>query len=247
MQQYIFYGSVYPMVLKFGLTQSLLLPIVADGKEIKCRISVHENKFVVSTEVEKPNIWALMNTVRALMRTLVDAKGFVDAVGWDVLLDFALMPNGEIVPFHGAIPELHKERGKRAISAEQVVGLALEHPHLRRALESLREAIRVPLDRAFHCFRAIECIRLHFKEEEDEDSRLPSWRRMSEALRVDRSWTSLIERPAKEQRHGETVDLEGHLSVAILGRTYRVTDRFCAFLMMEETALSEDKFPLLQE
>lgn len=246
MTDYIFCGVVYPTAVEFSLERPLVLDVRSEGREIHFRISLVRNRFVVTVKADSHDLWALKNTVIAVVRTLVDAKGFLDAIGWDVLLESVTKPDGGMVLFHGGIPELHKIRHERLISPKEVLELALRFPNLRRALESLREAVRVPLDRAFHCFRALECIRLHYYDKVDGDDRAPSWRRMSEALYVRESWVADIREWAKKQRHGETLDLRGPQSVAALKRTYAVVDRFCVSLLRGIPALPKDEFEYLQ-
>ncbi|MBD1881456.1 hypothetical protein NC997_14080 [Trichocoleus sp. DQ-A2] len=125
---------------------------------------------------------------------------------------------------------------------EKVWLLARDSQPLRRALANLREAIREPNDTGFFCFRAIESIRQHFYEPQDRDTDKPSWERLRNSLRIDRSWIDALTKSyeAGNQRHGKSPYMSGENRVSAMLHTWKVVDRFCLYLDNGAVQLAEE-------
>jgi hypothetical protein len=123
------------------------------------------------------DIHTLKNVVQDVAQGVVASVGYVHGHAYEVEVVGVTDDRGGHLVFGIDGPGLMESRADRPYSAETVVLLSLEFPWLRRALGELRRAMREPADTGFHCYRAVEAVRQHFRLVDDRDAS-ESWIRM---------------------------------------------------------------------
>lgn len=254
MGTYIFTGKVLPERAAVSVTTPLQLKVQAKDADVEFKatisIAVSQVSVVVKTSEETVDIGTLRNYVEHFVRSVIDAYGYISGRGYDIETTSVIKQDGSQIVFGVEVAELEATQGERPVSFHDLCGpdgLVYRSEHLRRALADLREAIRSPLDTGFFCFRAIEGIRQSFIEDEDGTDTKPSWDRLREALRIDRSWFKEIEEFALPQRHGQMPFMSGERRVSVMRRAWKVIDRFCVYVHREFQRLQENEFELLKD
>ncbi|NQT31601.1 MAG: hypothetical protein HQ588_04630 [Deltaproteobacteria bacterium] len=248
---YIFTGKVMPERANVNIDAMIVkIKAVDAGFSGEAVVSVSCSQISVKFDTTDINISlsTLKNYVEDLVRVLVDAYGYLSGRGYDVEVTSVIDPNGKQTVFGVGIEELEKAKNERPLSFQDIVlSVIPKSPHFRPALGDLREAIRSPSDTGFFCYRAVECVRQHFVINEDNNQSEPSWKRLRDTLRIDRSWISPLERFSVPQRHGASSYMSKEDRVLLMQRTWKVIDRFCVYVNRGFKQLPEDEFGILKE
>jgi hypothetical protein len=249
MNTYIFSGKVMPERANVNIS-ALLVKMQAKeaGVSGEATVSVEASQIsvVLNTKDMNPDLPTLKNYVEYLIRTIIDAYGYLSGRGYDVEVTSVVDPEGKQGVFGVGIRELEKAEKERPLSFQELLQV-MKSPYLCRALGDLRESIRSPMDSGFFCYRAAECVRQSFREEEDGDDSKPSWERLRNALRIDKSWIEKLKKFADPQRHGATPYMSGEERVSAMQHAWKVVDRFCVYAHQGFKPLSEKDFNMLQE
>ncbi len=176
----------------------------------------------------------------------LNSYGYLSGRGYDVEITSVVDPNGQQTVFGVGIRELEKTKDDRPLSFEELLSVMSKSPHLHRALGDLREAIRSPFDTGLFCYRAIECVRQHFKEDKDGDNNSPSWECLRQNLRIERSWIQPLENLSKEQRHGSSPYMSESERVRLMQHAWKVVDRFCVYIRRNFQPLPDSEFEILK-
>lgn len=250
MSTYIFSGKIMPERANVSVSR-LSIQVLAEeaGINVDAIVSINASQvsIVIETTDKNADLSTLKNYVEYLVRTVVDAYGYLSGRGYDVEITFVVDPDGKQTVFGVGIPELEEAQPERPLSFDDLLGVVKKSQHLHRALGDLREAIRSPFDTGFFCYRAVECIRQSFVKEENVDNRKPSWKRLGNALRIDRSWIDKLTEFADPQRHGGTPYMSGKDRVSTMQHAWKVIDRFCVYAYRGFIPLSESEFDILEE
>ncbi|MFH1142070.1 MAG: hypothetical protein V1724_10565 [Chloroflexota bacterium] len=255
MPRYIFSGKVFPeraaVTIRFPYVLDVELP--AGMSRINATVLIAASQVSVVVDGEITDLETLRNYVELIVRHLVDAYGYIEGRGYDIEISSATLETGDLIVFGVEVAELQKNKTERPVSFNEIVGLLFLDPTfsaklgvLRMALADIREAIRSPYETGFHCLRAIECLRDHFVRPEDGDETKPSWERLRDALRIDRSLLHPLERYGFPQRHGVFPSMTGQERVEMMHSTWRVIDRFIQYAQSGFQPLLEADHPLLQ-
>lgn len=250
MSTYIFNGKIMPERANVNVS---VLQIQMEAKDIgvsgEAIVSIGASQVSVVTKTTDKNVGllTLKNYVEYLVRTVVDAYGYLSGRGYDVEIISGVDPDGKQTVFGVGIPELEEARNERPLSFSELLKVMEKSRHLHRALGDLREAIRSPWDTGFFCYRAVECIRQSFVKDEDGDRKELSWKRLRNALRIDRSWLKELEKFALPQRHGVTPYMSGRDRVSTMQHAWKVIDRFCVYVHGGFIPLSGSEFDRLKE
>lgn len=252
MFQYVFTGLVHPERAHVNINSGPLEVQFPDGThiEVKFEISWAQINVLVNSETER-NIMDLRFTIEELVTAQVDFLGYKNGCGYQVEITSCMDAKKERpIVFGVAVDDFHSEYEKIKNSPDfkatyhTEANLAFINVPLRRALHDLTQAMRGPRDTGFYCFRCLETIRGHFKENEDDDE-IVLWKKMGSSLNIDRSLSDNIREFAKPQRHGEIAPMSDEQRIQILKYTRQVIDRFIALLSKEEK-LNSDDFPILK-
>lgn len=186
-----------------GANQSLVL-------ETSLAIIASQVSVIAKSERVIEDLWTAHNYIEQMVRSVVDAFGYIEGRGYDVeITSVAGLVDGQSPPsslfwqvFGVEVGALQASKADRPYSFDEIVPLLFDPPEtdgdlpaavgqqFRRAIGDLREAIRSPHDTGLFCFRAVESIRECFVSTSDaDDDHKSSWIRMSQALRISQSWT----------------------------------------------------------
>jgi len=203
----------------------------------------------VSIKLDTPDtgvdLPTMKNYLGQIVRNLVDSYGYISGRGYDIEITSVVDPNGQQTVFGVGIRELEESEDERPLSFRELFQVMLKSPHLRHALGDLREAIRSPSDTGFYCYRAVECLRQHFREAKDSNKN-QSWKRLRQNLRIDRSWIKPLENCSKEQRHGSSPYMSGENRIRLMKHAWKVIDRFCVYINRNSQPLSDSEFDVLK-
>lgn len=249
MATYIFSGKVMPERADVNISlPSLTFQAKDAGFSGETIISIARSQISIKLDTTDAgvNLDTMKNYMEQLVRNLVDSYGYLSGRGYDIEITSVVNPNGQQAVFGVGIRELEKSENERPLSFQELFPVILKSPHLRHALGDLREAIRSPSDTGLFCYRAVECVRQHFREDEDDDNRAPSWERLRQNLRVDRSWMKPLENFSKEQRHGSSSYMSETDRVLLMQHAWKVVDRFCVYIKGNFQPLPESDFEILQ-
>lgn len=252
MFQYVFTGLVHPERAHVRISSGPLEVGFPDGThiEVKYKISWAQINVLVNSEIER-NIMDLRSIIEELVTAQVDFLGYKNGCGYQVEITSCMdVKKKTPIVFGVAVDEFHSEYQKAKDlpgfieNYHKEANLAFTIVPLRRALHDLTQAMRGPRDTGFYCFRSLETIRGHFKENDDEDE-IFLWKKMGDFLNIDRSLSDYIREFAKPQRHGEIATMSDGQRIQILKYTRQVITRFIALLSKKEK-LNSDDFPTLK-
>jgi hypothetical protein len=250
MSTFTFFGKVLPERdnLRIPMITEVKIEAREAGIKFDATISISASQvFVVLRNVEgSGDIITLKNYAEYLVRTIIDAQGYISAKGYDVEIVSFADSNGKTGVFDVGVLHKDLEENKRPLHFHEVTIIVWQSPHLRRALADLRESIRSPVDTGFFCFRAIESIRQYFVKAEDGKETAPSWERLRTTLRIDRSYFAKVQTFAEPQRHGETPYTSGEDRIDLMRHAWQVVDRFCLYLLRGRQQLPDTEFDLLK-
>lgn len=252
MSTYIFSGKIMPERADVSVSK-ISIQILAEDAGINgdaiVSIGASQVSVVIETIDKNAGLPTLKNYVEYLVRTVVDAYGYLTGRGYDVEITSVVDPDGKHTVFGVGIPELEEAQNERPLHFPELLKVMGRSQHLHRALGDLREAIRSPWDTGFFCYRAIECIRQSFVKDEDDDRKRKelSWERLRNALRIDRSWLDKLTEFAEPQRHGGTPYMSGKDRVSTMQHAWKVIDRFCVYVYGGFKPLSKNDYDMLKE
>jgi len=249
MVTYIFTGKVMPERANVNISAP---PFHVEAKDAGISfdaivsIGASQVSVVLNTETVNADLSTLKNYVEDTVKILVDAYGYLSGRGYDIEITSVVEPKGKQIVFGVGIYQLEQAQSERPLAFHELIEVMNKSPHLRRALGDLREAIRSSLDTGFFCYRAIESIRQSFKKAEDGDKDGPSWERLRNALRIDRSWMDYLVKFATPQRHGEMPYMSGEDRLKAMQHAWKVVDRFCVYVRRGFQELPESEFGILK-
>src|SRR6185312_8540770 len=113
------------------------------------------------------------------------------------------------------------------------------------ALANFREAMRMPVDTGFFCFRAIEAVMQSMRADDNERD-LRAWERLRQNLIVDRSAIGAVKAHADAPRHGRATSIGDRDRATVLLITDEIVERYLRFLAAGKTKpLDSNTFALL--
>lgn len=254
MARYIFSGRILPERVAAGIVppQKLSIEIPDANLSFEVTISVHASQVSVIVDAASGaiDIPTVRNYVEWSVRMLFDGYGYINSLGYDVEITSVVGPNGEHTVFGVDLNTPGESESGPPVEFAELWKLLTSGPEsaaLQRALADLREAVRKPHDTGFFCYRAVESLRQAFVEPQDGDNSKLSWERIRSALRIDRSWITLLEQFGKPQRHGETSYMSGDERIRALKRARRVVARYIEYTRGGCEPLPTADFDLLKE
>jgi len=227
--------------------------------DIEFSINIRHHGYEFEAELEnvsgkdEPDVQTLRNTVEKIVRSHIDALGFLEGFGADVGIYDVVLPDGKKLELYPVIPRLIDIKPSFHFAGRHIdfIGLVDSSSQLQEALHSFRLAIREHGHTGAFCFRAIEAIKEHFRTVDDFEEGRPLkqsiWNKFNTALRLAPSWTQEIPEFARPQRHGTPkANLDAERAEMFL-RTAEVINRFSVFLADGAVEpLPASKYPLLE-
>jgi hypothetical protein len=233
--QYTFSGKVFPERANVSITQ-VRARLRASGGEIDGELRYYvalsqvTATFVCDTAVS--NIWTLKNYVEDAIRVALDGLGYTLGCGYDLEVTSMIDSLGNRpVIFGVGVPVLEKVAAEAGVKFEDIMDLFKESTggYLQHCLADLREAIRVPKDTGFFCFRAIESLRQFFIHERGAKDDKSSWQMFRESLDVDRTDIDTIKGFADPIRHGHSTEITDDQRATVFRLTWGVVNKFIKY------------------
>ncbi|PKL57789.1 MAG: hypothetical protein CVV34_05690 [Methanomicrobiales archaeon HGW-Methanomicrobiales-5] len=231
---YVFFGKVFPERADVNISElilNVLSPEAGLHGDLTVSVTSSQIKAIFTTEREIPDPLTIRNYVEESVRLLIDILGYINGCGYD--LEIATMINtrtNESIVF-GVDSVLFNMREDRPLNFGEIISLfdSEKADYIRRCLSDLREAVRVPKDTGFFCYRALETLRKFFIKENELKSDKESWEFLRSELEVDRSTTDFVKQFADPVRHGETKYITGYERDQILKNTWEIVDKFLVY------------------
>ncbi|MBN8662709.1 MAG: hypothetical protein J0M35_20240 [Candidatus Obscuribacter phosphatis] len=207
----------------------------------------------VLDSTDPADVFSLRNLVEKIVRSHIDAVGFLEGFGADIGIFEVTLPSGEVIPLFPNLGIWGEFSSNFPFKDKHIEFLKLVDSscQLQEALGSFRPAIREHGHTGAFCFRAIEAIKEHFRTDEDFDNGRPvnklPWEKFNTALVLAPNWTQEIVKFARPQRHGTLkMNLDKERG-EMLKRTATVINRFSMFLQSQDgLPLCKEKYPLLE-
>jgi hypothetical protein len=252
-------GRIFPLALNVTIDQIPKVNYKTLELELDIFVEIHiqKNNVVVACELNK---WVkdehLMPVyMRALdaVRAVVDIASFVSGMGFTVLLETLVEPNGatsSIAPMQPELVALSTSARNDAVPTaadnnnfDKVMRIVLTDFSLARALRDLIDAITDTHVSPLACGRVMEGIR-HVIAPNLE--RKKGWAKMNEILRIDRSYLDLIIDQSKGPRHADPAHVTGEVCREITRRAWIIMNRIFEYKKRGSQPLPESEFPVLR-
>ncbi len=238
-----FFGNVVPdapaitlLVPRHGWTSTL-------GFEVELEARIWSSKIMATVYQLSPvDLLTLRNDVARDLRAYVDLACLLVGAGLDVILTSAQASDGSWQFFDAFIPALQNE-GPFEISPELLTAVTVDGA-LQRSLSDFREAMRVPPQTGFFCYRAVESQMQTFRLTATSSER-DAWGRYREALQVSREALDRIKLHADWARHGRQGQITGAERAELLVTTRAILQRYVDYRLNDSRPLSPDLFPLI--
>jgi hypothetical protein len=251
MPQYIFYGKQRPEwanvvidVQDPPLMWSVSSPQIGNC-EVALFLSGADVALRLSAEENRADLVTLRNVAESLTMAIYDAIGYLTGTAIRVELSSAYdIDAGTLHAFFPALEEASRIGEDQPVFA--VIRLAVESLVVRRVLRDLHQAIIVPEDTAFYCFRAIETIAQSMVQAGQETSRNAAWAQLMQRLQIERACISKLESASQPSRHGKPLPhVTGKTRLKQIRLARRIVERYIILLLRGEQSLPADQFPLL--
>jgi hypothetical protein len=251
-QHWTFFGRLLPerLPLKIELPGAVVdIPDFGLAFEMYCGIADAQFVADVTTTKGTVDIHTLRNVVEQQIRATTDLIGYINGFGYDIeTISTICRETGERCIFGFVIPLLSQRRGGVFVQSldPAIYSAVLGEVGARIVLANFREAIKVPVDSGFFCYRALDAMMQSVKLNENEKEQ-KAWGRLWAALNVERSVTNVIKKLADAQRHGRQTTTTDDERGAVFRTTDEIIKRYLAYLARGRSQLSEAEFPRFVE
>jgi hypothetical protein len=197
--------------------------------------AIHNSKVIALVhQLGATDVLTLRNAVAGDIQSSVDLAGFFFGAGLDVDLISATADDGSWRFFDAFIPALQKT-GTLEIPGDLIIAAGGDIP-AQIALADFREAMRVPVQTGFFCYRAIEAVMQSFKNKpNDSDGR--AWVTMRTDLRIDRAAIDRVKAHADWARHGRGGVVTDQNRLDLFQTTREVISRYLDYVLSGRHAL----------
>jgi hypothetical protein len=233
--QYTFFGKVHPERCNVSITEVRAEVETPGGEingELRYYISLSQVTATFVCDKPVPNVFTLKNYVEDAIRVALDALGYTLACGYDLEVTEVIdsMGNCPIV-FGIGIPAIERAASDAGVTFESIMKVFKDAKggYLQRCLADLREAIRVPKDTGFFCYRAIESLRQFFLREKGAKDDKASWEMLRSELAVDRADIETIKQMADPVRHGDSAAISGDQRAKTFALTWSIVNSFVKY------------------
>jgi hypothetical protein len=232
---YTFFGKVHPERCNVSIPE--LRAIVGElgaeiSGELRYWISLSQVTATFVCANQGPNVYTLKNYVEDVIRVALDALGYTLGCGYDLEVTQMIdsMGNPPVV-FGVGVPIIERAAGEEAVTFDLIVRLFNDTRggYLQHCLADLREAIRVPKDTGFFCYRAIESLKQFFLIEGRAKDEKEAWEMLRSELEVERSALDTIKVLADPARHGNSQSVSDAQRAAAFTTTWDVVNKFLKY------------------
>lgn len=233
--QYTFSGKVHPERANVSIAD-VRAQLKASGGEIdgELRYYIALSQVTATFVCEKavPNVWTLKNYVEDAIRVALDGLGYTLGCGYDLEVTSMIDSLGNRpVVFGVGIPAVEKTAAEAGVKFEHIMDVFKDAAggYLQHCLADLREAIRVPKDTGFFCYRAIESLRQFFVHEKGAKDDKASWEMLRAELDVNRADIDTIKRFADPARHGHSAEITDDQRANVFSLTWGIVNKFIKY------------------
>jgi hypothetical protein len=161
-----------------------------------------------------------------LARALVDTAGFIRAIPYEVFLEQAELPNGEIMPLALGDRRLAATHSFADEDVEELADIFLLDLPAALALSDLLMTLGKTHYSPIACGRVVESIARLITP---EGTKKQSWERLNSRLRVDESYVRLLSHTSTGPRHGDRQFVDASTNREIALRAWTLMDRYLHF------------------
>jgi hypothetical protein len=241
-----FSGRVSPENLAIDISEVSVQVSGARGEfvaDVVIRVSRSQVSAVITVLRGDADIATIRNFVLEVVQLEIDLFGYLEGSAYSVELN-AVAEGEHTSTFIGVhIEQLFQDRDNRPIPFSPLIDLAMGDSALQHAVADFRQAIQIPRDTTFYCYRVIESIRHAFQTDDDP---APAWTRMRESLRLDVDSLQEAARAARGRRHGRPQEVTGEERVRAIAYAQSVIDRYVLFVKAGRVALQAEEYSLLR-
>lgn len=233
--QYTFFGKVYPERCNVSITELRAQVKSLDGDvDGVVRYSISLSQVTATFAGGRPvqNIYTLKNTVEDVIRVALDALGYTLACGYDLeIIQMIDSVENPPVVFGVGVPAIENSAARGGVKFENIVSIFGDRKgqYLQRCLADLREAIRVPKDTGFFCYRGIESLRQFFLQEMKAKDDKASWELLRSELAVGREEIETIKGFADPIRHGGSGGISDSERANVFTLTWNIVNKFITY------------------
>lgn len=223
-----FSGRVLPSLPLVSIAIPLRQAVSHLGFSYELQGTIYHSIVTASVlQLDAVDMPSLRNSIALDIQSSVDLASFFVGAGMTVELVTARSDSGDWHVFDAFIPALKRD-GQVPIPLEVVDVVAHDIP-AQMALADFREAMRVPIQTGFFCYRAVEAIMQSIRIPGQSDPR--AWEEMRTALRVERSAIDRIQRHASWARHGRTGVVTDADRVMLFRSTSKIIRRYIDYVL----------------
>ena len=242
--RHLFVGKVLPeratisvVEIKFAVPSNQDIP----PGELFVEILLSQIAVRFSCEGEISNLFTLRNLVEDCVRTLLDVAGFYEGHGYDAEISMYInLETSEKYVFGIDIPKVAGIARESGLEILDIFGVLANSKtsRLKNALADLREAIKMPSDTAFFCYRAIESLKNQTADELQIDAKSSeAWDRFRSVYSIDKDAVMSLKSMADPVRHGSGMNAKG-VTDDQRAEAFRIAwDTVCKFI--EKNKLSD--------
>ncbi|MBX3583678.1 MAG: hypothetical protein KF810_17465 [Rhizobiaceae bacterium] len=247
-QQWSFFGRVLPE--RVGLTFNLpgLTGNVPDlNVSFKMVAHIHSSQIVARIELlhGEPDIYTLRNLVEGVVRSNLDLIGFLQGISLDVEIVSCASLDGDWQIFGAEVPFLYDYSANVHSEIDQAfLKKVLSDSTVEIMLSDYREAMRVPLQTGFFCYRSVEACMQSFRDNGTK-SKEAGWEALRTSLNVDRTAINIIKEHADWARHGEVGFIISDQRKTVLSIINEIIRRYLEFVFHDRQPLALSDYPLL--
>jgi hypothetical protein len=207
----------------------------SDSEDVShfAEIEIILNRISVHIETEKEwNLEDLKNTVKNLILNVVNIFGYLHGLAYEVEVSQVINCEKNVNYVFGvqtaAIAEISgKENQEEKFQKIQNCLVGKEGFYLSRALNDFTEAMKNPMDTAFHCRRAVESLRQIIKHRYPLEKNVKSqWEKLADLIGFSMKDIEELKLEAEAQRHGDHKSMSGNKRIEFMVKTWNILNTF---------------------
>lgn len=240
--EWTFFGRVLPE----RVPVTVHIPGIKMGDDT-LDLHIHLSQITLSLKTSdfSEDAYTVRNSLDSFVRTILDLIGYDHGMSFDVEIISCTNSLGNWWSFGAEIPVLFQKKQHSSYTVESdTFNLFLTDPSVFIALSDFREAMRMPMQTGFFCYRAAESMMQSVKTTTLEKDGL-AWNRLRAALNVDKTALNFIKGHADWARHGKTGEITDSERAQMFLLTDEIIGRYLRYVSGGRVPLSADQTPLL--
>lgn len=245
---WVFTGRVLPERVPVTISIPGTGFTLSENKAVfKMDVHLHHSQVVVKIDApaDFSDTFSLRNLVEASVRDIVDFVGYSMGYSFDVEIISSTNSNGDWSVYGIDIPVVSANR-KGVIEAikSDDLGIVLNDDGARIALADFREAMKMPGQTGFFCYRAIEAMMQTLRTGNAKGSEGRAWEALRANLNVSRASIDAIKAHSDWARHGQAGSISGDERARIFKITDEIVGRYLDFILGGRVALPAADYPM---